>query len=154
VLATLNKSQRHEQIKMKKVTILDEVKNWINDEVEDTYSEKKILEELQQHGCVSGMVGELIYYSDTCRFYNKYRKEIFAIIENYCVDCGYNLCEFLSGANNFPMDKSELQQESFVTGISGLIRKHSDIADQIKNWFSWFAFEETAFKYYSEKYEN
>ena len=57
------------------------------------------------------------------------------------------------GANHLPLNKAELERESFVTGISGLIRKNSDIADQIKNWFAWFAFEETAYKYYCEEYE-
>jgi len=140
--------------KMKNSAILKEVKTWVNDKIDPNYTEKQILEELLQHGCISGMVGGLIYYSDTCRFYNKHRKEIFAITEEFIQMIGGGLKEFLQSANNFPLDKNELENESFVTGISGLIRKNSEVADQIKNWFAWFAFEEVARNYYSEKYEN
>ncbi len=139
---------------MKKVTLLDEVKGYLTDKVETDYTEKQVLEELQKHGCVSGMVGELIYYSDTCRFYNKHRAEIFALVDDFCNSTGETLQDFLSHANNFPLDKNELSNETFVTGISGLIRKNSDVSDQIKNWFAWFGFEETAYRYYSETYEN
>lgn len=137
-----------------KNTILSEVKIWVAEKSEDDYTEKQILEDLQYGGCISGMVSNLIYYYDTCRFYNKHRQSIFALVEEFCDNCGESLKEFLQHANNFPMTKKELEHESFVTGISGLIRKNKDLADQIKNWFAWFGFEETAFRYYSEKYEN
>lgn len=137
-----------------KNTIEKEVKIWLAEKQEDDYTEKQILEDLQKGGCVSGMVSGLIYYYDTCRFYNKHRESIFALIEDFCNSCGESLKEFLQHANNFPLSKAELKNESFVTGISGLIRKNKDLADQIKNWFAWFGFEETAFRYYSEKYEN
>ena len=39
-----------------------EVKNFFND--------------LNSHGCASGMIGKLIYYYDTHKFYNKYYYEI------------------------------------------------------------------------------
>jgi len=135
-------------------TITKEVKNWLRDKSEDDYTEKMILEDLQYGGCISGMVSELIYYYDTCRFYNKHRKAIFELVENFCNNTGETLKDFLLHANNFPMDKKELENETFVTGISGLIRKNKDLADQIKNWFAWFGFEETAYQYYSEKYES
>ena len=139
---------------MKNTGILKDVKEWLDMKVSDGYTEKQALEELQNHGCVSGIVGHLIYYYDSCRFYNKHRREIIALTENFCEMSGEGLKEFLLHANNFPMNKQELGNETFVTGISGLIRKNKDIADQIKNWFAWFGFEETAYNYYCEKYEN
>lgn len=135
-------------------TILKDVKLWLAEKVEVDYTEKQILEDLQHGGCISGMVSGLIYYSDTCRFYNKHRQSIFALVEEYCDQTGMTLKEFLQSANNFPLDKRELEHETFVTGISGLIRRNKDLADQIKNWFAWFGFEETAYQYYSEKYNN
>ena len=137
-----------------KNTIEKEVKNWLAVKVEDDYTEKQVLEDLQHGGCISGMVGELIYYHDTCRFYNKHRQSIFALVEDFCQNTGESLKEFLQHANNFPLSKEEIERESFVTGMAGLIRKNKDLSDQIKNWFAWFGFEETAFRYYSEKYEN
>ena len=125
---------------------------WINNYSED--EQKTILNDLLQNGCISGMVSGLIYYSDTVKFYQRNRKEIFAMVEDFCAQTGEGLKEFLQGANNFPLDKNDLENETFVSGITGLIRKNSDSADQIKNWFSWFAFEEMARIIYSEKYEN
>ena len=41
------------------------------------YSDKtNIFKDVLYHGCQSGMVGFLIYYSDTVRFYRRYRQEI------------------------------------------------------------------------------
>ena len=41
------------------------------------YSDKTdIFTDVLYHGCQSGIVGELIYYSDTVRFYKQYRSEI------------------------------------------------------------------------------
>lgn len=139
---------------MKKQTILDEVKNWLSYKVEPDYTEKAILEELQLHGCISGMVSELIYYYDTNRFYNKHRAEIFKLVDEYCESTGETLKDFLMGANHFPLDKDELNRETFVGGISGLIRKNPDYAEQIKNWFAWFAFEDVAYRYYTETHES
>ncbi len=41
------------------------------------YDDKvNIFKDVLYHGCVSGIVSELIYYSDTVAFYKKYRNEI------------------------------------------------------------------------------
>ena len=87
--------------------IINEVEDWLSNY--DETDKKSYLEDLQQHGCVSGMVGNLIYYHDTCKFYNKHRQEIFALVEDYCANTGYSLKEFLQGANHFPLDKEELE---------------------------------------------
>ena len=42
----------------------------------------KSMEDLQQHGCVSGMIGELIYYDDTIKFFDEYKDEINDILSN------------------------------------------------------------------------
>ena len=34
------------------------------------------LKEITQHGCVSGCAGGLIYYSDTCAFYDQFADEL------------------------------------------------------------------------------
>lgn len=66
--------------------------------------------DLLQHGCQSGMVGKLIYYTDTHKFFDKY----------------YNEIEDL---------RTELE-ESFGSPLQP--------KGDLKNWFSWMAFEETA----------
>lgn len=37
---------------------------------------KNFFRDLLQHGCVSGMITSLIYYSDTAKFYDNYYNEI------------------------------------------------------------------------------
>ena len=66
--------------------------------------------DLLQHGCQSGMVGKLVYYSDTHKFYDKYYNEIEGL--------RYDLEEFFG----FPLQPK----------------------GDLKNWFAWMAFEETA----------
>ena len=38
------------------------------------------MEELQQYGCISGMIGELIYYDDTEKFFDNYKEEILEML--------------------------------------------------------------------------
>jgi hypothetical protein len=72
---------------------------------------KNFFHDLLNHGCVCGMIGDLIYYSDTHAFYDKFYKEI-----------------------------EELRQEYEFSVGEQLPVKHSDL----KNFFAWFGFEETA----------
>lgn len=67
-------------------------------------------EDLFKHGCISGMVSELIYYTDTHKFYD----ENYAEIEDLRHDWEENVTD------------------------------HLQVGSDLKNWFAWFAFEETA----------
>lgn len=66
--------------------------------------------DLLQHGCQSGIIGSLIYYSDTHKFYDMYYYEIEEI--------RYDL------------------EQSFGESL----KPNGDL----KNWFAWLGFEETA----------
>lgn len=66
--------------------------------------------DLLQHGCQSGMVGSLIYYSDTHQFYDTYYDEIEDI-------------------------RYDLEQS-----IGESLKSQGDL----KNWYAWLGFEETA----------
>jgi len=74
----------------------EDIKLWFND--------------LMQHGCQCGMVGELVYYTDTHKFYDK----------NYD-------------------DIEELRQD-LEENIGETLKPKGDL----KNWYAWMAFEETA----------
>lgn len=131
------------------------VSNWIDEKTNDYDGNRKsVYEDLQYGGCISGMVGELIYYSDTVAFFKKYKKEIYALVDDFCSNTGESIQDFFGHANNFPLDKNELRNYSFSGGIDGLIRSNKDIADQIMNWLAWFGFEETAYRMYSNEFEN
>jgi len=66
--------------------------------------------DLLSHGCQSGMIGSLIYYSDTHDFYDRFYREI----EELRYDLEQSLGETLQPKGD------------------------------LKNWFAWLGFEETA----------
>ena len=62
------------------------------------------------HGCQSGMVSKLVYYSDTHKFYDSHYDEI------------------------------ETLREELEDSLGEPLHPKGDL----KNWFAWMAFEETA----------
>ena len=46
------------------------------DSVRDSYPDIEILREIRDHGCVSGVAHQHIYYSDTIKFFDTYEDEI------------------------------------------------------------------------------
>ena len=50
--------------------------NYVIDRWGDYSDKSGIFTDVLHYGCQSGVVGELIYYSDTVRFYKQYRQEI------------------------------------------------------------------------------
>ncbi len=102
------------------------------------YGDKKyIFTDVLHHGCQSGVVGELIYYSDTVRFYKQYRNEINAL-----------LYETMNGMG--------------IYSPSGLFGDKWDKEDPLaqdtynQNLLAWFGFEESLrnIGYHFEELEN
>jgi hypothetical protein len=76
------------------------------------------------HGCQSGVVGFLIWYSDTVRFYKQYRSEINDLLYEVTDSCGiYSLPELFGNKWD--------QEDPLAT----------DVYNQ--NLLAWFGFEET-----------
>ena len=50
--------------------------NYVIDRWSDYADKKNIFTDVLHYGCQSGILGELIYYADTVRFYKQYRQEI------------------------------------------------------------------------------
>lgn len=82
------------------------------------------IKDLLNHGCQSGMVGELIYYTDTVKFYEKYKTEIKAMLKEALDETGLKSPLELFG------DKWD-EEDIFVE------------EDMNKNLLAWFGFEET-----------
>ena len=61
----------------------DSIKEWIINNLEEGQVADVILE-----GCQSGIVSELIYYSDSCAFYEKYKEEIWQRLSDLADDMG------------------------------------------------------------------
>jgi hypothetical protein len=103
------------------------VQNWINEQARDYDGDvKAVLKDLFYGGCASGMVGHLIYYTDTLKFFQTHRREISGILSELISDTGESVEQVFGDK----WDKSDpLAQET-----------------QNRNLLAWFGFEETALK--------
>jgi len=112
---------------MNKMTKLRKrVQEIINDEDEDY--RVSFLEDVCNHGCISGRVNELIYYNDTLAFYKLYRKDIQKLLTQYKLDSGIT-------------DVSNLLGNLFVnwdTEDPKALEQHN------QNLLAWFGFEAEA----------
>jgi len=86
--------------------------------VEDFFSD------LMQNGCVSGMIGSLIYYSDTKKFFNDNKSDINKLLSNTLNECGLSCASELFG--------DKFDTDDFLCH-----------AQNNQNLLAWFAFEET-----------
>jgi len=104
------------------------IKQWVEDRVKD---EEIHLEDVIEHGCVSGCVSSLIYYSDTVKFYDKFEDEIWDMLEE--------------DTNQFGNDNilQTISQFNGAKNVGGL--------DQFKNLLAWYSVEETCRKILDEK---
>lgn len=93
----------------------------------------KDMEDLQQYGCVSGMIGSLIYYDDTNKFFDNYKEEINDLLSDITTGTGLSV-EELFGEK---YDKEDPLNIDFSN----------------KNLLAWFGFEETVSQLYEEIYE-
>jgi hypothetical protein len=87
--------------------------------------EESFFNDLMNHGCVSGMVGGLIYYSETSKFFTKHKNEINQMLSSTLSECGLSCPSEVFG--------NKFDTEDF------LCAEQSN-----QNLLAWFAFEETA----------
>ena len=86
------------------------VRNKIRTDEELTPLEKKVvsivnqeedvtsfLEDVTQYGCISGRVGSLIYYTDTLKWYKKFKADINQPIKDESNSYGENVLTMLNG---------------------------------------------------------
>ena len=81
-------------------------------------------DDLMQGGCRSGIVGHLIYYADTCRFFLKYKAEINTLLGNILDSTGCTI-------------PAELFRDWEKADPLALETNN-------RNILAWFGFEETA----------
>lgn len=98
------------------------VQRILNRKVENDYSTESVAKDLMLGGCQSGMIGELIYYSDTVKFYQTHQQEIDVMLSELCDDCGCDPAGLFG-------DKWE--KEDFFAR-----------EDSNQNLLAWFGFEE------------
>ena len=81
------------------------------------------LNDIVQHGCISGCVSELIYYNDTLKFYTRFEEQIWEHITEFRTSTGLTMGQFL---------------DSFSSSLEDPLT--------FKNNLAWFAVEHTAHK--------
>ena len=114
---------KHFDLTLEPETALERhVANWLRSEArEQDYRIRSVLRDLMHGGCASGVVGHLIYYRDTTRFFRRYRKDIGELIAEHIDSTG----------------------EPFApTGWYALDPLALDANNQ--NILAWFGFEEAA----------
>jgi len=96
----------------------------INDLLEHETEEEitSYINDLLQHGCVSGMVGALIYYNDTVKFYKQYNSEINELLYETLQETGLSINE-LFGDKFYSDDPLVIDQMN-------------------QNLLAWFGYEE------------
>lgn len=78
--------------------LVESVTNYILDKFDEYDDPKQIVVDVIEHGCVSGIVGELIYYSYTAAYYAKNKDAINHLLYEEMERCGeYDLTEFFCG---------------------------------------------------------
>jgi len=89
------------------------------------------ISDLRQGGCQSGMISELIYYSDTVKFYKKFQSEIAELLGELLNDTGMSVSELFGNKwdDSDPLALNDMNQ----------------------NLLAWFAFEETAFRLFDNE---
>ena len=85
---------------------------------------KSLFKDILYNGLQSGIVGELIYYSDTTKWYKKHKKDIISLLKETMDSYGTNTPQDLFGNK---WDSSDYLIED----------------TQNQNLLAWFSFEET-----------
>lgn len=98
--------------------------NYVISRWSDYTDKKDIFTDVLNHGCQSGIVGELIYYTDTVRFYKQYKEEINCLLYDAMNGTGLYSPSELFGSK---WDKEDPLAQY----------------DYNQNLLAWFGFEET-----------
>ena len=105
-------------------TLKEIAENWLEEKAADGYeSIEQAGNELLEHGCQSGMVSGLIYYHDTCKFYQDHKEEINSLLYDLLGSTGLSTSELFGGKweKDDPLALEQYNQ----------------------NLLAWFGFEET-----------
>ena len=123
------------------MTTLKEAYNEIiESNLNDPEERKTYLEDLAQHGAISGMVGGLISYYETTQFFNEYRDEILAMLKEIKAESG--------------LDEKGLFGNKW-NDWEDLLEEEADDLDPLadtnnQNLLAWFAVEDLAIQELNE----
>ena len=123
-----------------KDNILDDVKHWIKENMEQYDNKEDLLNEIVIYGVENVAPNHLIYHDDIQQYYKEHKEEINNIIEEIT---GYSIDDAIEDIEAF---------ETVMGNIGGIDRKLKfEDSQELENselcWFVWFAFEHVAYEY-------
>ena len=123
-----------------KDNILDDVKHWLKDNMEQYDNKKDLLNEIVNYGVENVAPNHLIYNDDIQLYYKEHREEINNIVEE---ETGYNIDDAIEDINAF---------ETVINNIGGIDSElEFENSHELENselcWFVWLAFEHVAHEY-------
>ena len=123
-----------------KDNILDDVKQWLKDNMEQYDNKKDLLDEIVTYGVENVAPGHLVYNDDIQLYYKEHREEINNIIEEIT---GYNIDDAIEDIGAF---------EIMINSVGGIdseleFENSHELENSELRWFVWLAFEHVAYEY-------
>ena len=123
-----------------KDNILDDVKQWSKDNMEQYYNKKDLLHDIVIYGVENVAPNHLIYHDDIQLYYKEHKEEINNIVEE---ETGYSIDDAIEDGEAF---------EIVINNVGGLDSElEFENSHELENselcWFVWLAFEHVAHEY-------
>ena len=123
-----------------KDNILDDVKQWLKDNMEQYDTQEELLYEIVTYGVENVAPGHLVYNDDIQLYYKEHREEINNIIEEIT---GYNIDDAIEDIDAF---------EIMINSVGGIdseleFENSHELENSELRWFVWLAFEHVAYEY-------
>ena len=123
-----------------KDNILDDVKQWLKDNMEQYDNKKDLLDEIVTYGVENVAPNHLTYNEDIQLYYKEHREEINNIIEE---ETGYSIDDAIEDIDAF---------EVVINSVGGLdseleFENSHELENSELRWFVWLAFERVAYDY-------
>src|SRR5699024_10116151 len=123
-----------------KDNIMDDVKQWLKDNMEQYDNKKDLLLEIVNYGVENVAPNHLTYNEDIQLYYKEHREEINNIIEE---ETGYSIDDAIEDMDAF---------EVVINSVGGLDSEMEfENSHELENselcWFVWLAFEHVAYEY-------
>ena len=139
VLSNLISEQLKTDIGLKD-NILDDVKQWLKDNMEQYDTKEDLLREIVTYGVENVAPGHLIYNDDIQLYYKEHKEEINNIIEEIT---GYNIDDAIEDIDAF---------EVVINSVGSLdseleFENSHELENSELRWFVWLAFERVAYEY-------
>ena len=139
VLSNLISAQLKTELGLKD-NILDDVKYWLKENMEQYNTKEDLLHEIVNYGVENVAPNHLIYNDDIQSYYKEHKEEINNIVEE---ETGYSIDDAIEDLDAF---------EVVINSVGGLdseleFENSHELENSELRWFVWLAFEHVAYEY-------